>query len=385
MADGTAGPLSDLRILDVSTLIPGPYATQMLADLGASVIAVEPPRGEPGRQMGADLHDVSHRNKRSICLDLKTDAGLRHCLDLASTADVVVEGFRPGVADRLGVGYHAVAARNPAIIYCSISGYGQEGPSSHFPGHDLNYLLASGFLSFPGTWRDRRGRRPGVPVADLGASGFATVAILAALHERAATGRGARLDAALTDAATALAAVRAGARLDIEGTAKAHLVPTNDIFETSDGSIGIGAVEDHFWQALRDVLAGFDDRIADVRFDTAAGRHEHGDELSCLVSSLLATRPTPYWSEVFAANDVPFAVLRSISDAVDDPQTKARGIVQELDGQRHVTFPVVKDGRPMGRLTRVAPAAGADTGTVLEALDAGHDPWATEWKKAVDE
>jgi crotonobetainyl-CoA:carnitine CoA-transferase CaiB-like acyl-CoA transferase len=375
MADGAAGPLSDLRILDISTLIPGPYATQMLADLGASVIAVEPPRGEPGRHMGAGLHDVSHRNKRSICLDLKTEAGLRHCLDLAATADVLVEGFRPGVADRLGVGYDSAAARNPAIIYCSISGYGQQGPSSHFPGHDLNYLLASGFLSFPGTWQDHRGRRPGVPVADLGASAFATVAILAALHERAATGRGARLDAALTDAATALASVRAGARLDNPGAAKQHLTPTNDVFETSDGIIGIAAVEEHFVHALRLVLAGFDIRIADTRFDTAAGRHEHGDALSTLLSGVLVTQPTQYWAQTFEANDVPFAILRSVDEAVDDPQCKARGIVQELAGQRHVTFPVVKDGAPMGRLTRVAPAAGEDNSTVLAALDAGENPW----------
>jgi crotonobetainyl-CoA:carnitine CoA-transferase CaiB-like acyl-CoA transferase len=374
----TAGPFSELRVLDISAMLPGPFATQILADLGASVISVEPPHGEAGRLMGAGLHDVSHRNKRSICLDLKSDAGLRHCLTLASTADVVVEGFRPGVANRLGVGYDDVAARNPAIIYCSISGYGQDGPSSQIPGHDVNYLLASGFLSFPGTWQDRRGRRPGVPVADLATSTFATVAILAALHERATTGRGARLDAALTDAATALAAVRAGASLDNQGPAKKHLTPTNDIFETSDGIVGIGVVEDHFWKALRDVLARYDERITDGRFDTAAGRHEHGDELSDLVSGVLATRPTDYWSDVFAANDVPFAVLRTISEAIDDPQTTARGIVQELAGQRHVTFPVVKDGKPMGRFTRVAPAAGADTGIVLEALDAGQDPWVTQ-------
>jgi crotonobetainyl-CoA:carnitine CoA-transferase CaiB-like acyl-CoA transferase len=379
MADNANGPLSDLRILDISTLIPGPYATQMLADLGASVIAVEPPRGEPGRQMGAGLHDVSHRNKRSIRLDLKSDAGLRHCLDLAATADVFVEGFRPGVADRLGVGYGAVAARNPAIIYCSISGYGQDGPSRHLPGHDLNYLLASGFLSFPGTWGDGRGRRPGVPVADLAASGFVAVAILAALHDRAATGRGAHLDAALTDAATALASVRAGARLDNPGPAKQHLTPTNDIFETSDGMIGIAAVEEHFVHALREVLGRFDSRIADTRFDTAASRHQHGDELSALVSGVLITRPTAYWSEVFESGDVPFAILRSVDEAVDDPQCKARGIVQELAGQRHVTFPVVKDGEPMGRLARVAPEAGEDNSTVLAALDAGESPWWTTW------
>jgi crotonobetainyl-CoA:carnitine CoA-transferase CaiB-like acyl-CoA transferase len=378
MADSTAGSLSDLRVLDISAFLPGPFTTQILADLGASVVAVEPPRGEPGRLLGAGLHDVSHRNKRSVCLDLKSDAGLRHCLKLADTADVFVEGFRPGVADRLGVGYDAVAARNPAIIYCSLSGYGQDGPSRDVAGHDVNYLLASGFLSFPGTWQDRGGRRPGVPVADLAASAFATVAILAAVHERATTGRGARLDAALTDAATALAAVRAGARLDNQGPAKEHLTPTNDIFETSDGIVGIGAVEEHFWKALRDVLAGFDERIADVRFDTPAGRHAHGDELSDLVCGVLANRPTRYWSEVFARNDVPFAILRTVSEAVDDPQVRARGIVQELAGQRHVTFPVVKDGKPMGRLTRVAPAAGEDTGIVLEALDAGQDPWVTQ-------
>ncbi|WP_214367271.1 CaiB/BaiF CoA transferase family protein [Pseudonocardia sp. H11422] len=370
------GCLSGVRVLDLSSYLPGPFCTQILADLGASVIKVEGPGGDAARQLPGALHESANRNKRSVVLDLKTDRGQELGRRLAAGADVFVEGFRPGVVDRLGMSYSAVRAVNPSIVYCSVSGFGQTGPLRDVPGHDVTYLAASGVLSFPGSWGDRLPRRPGVPVSDLAASTYATVAILAALYQRRDTGEGAHLDLAITDAALAFASVRADANLDDQGTDHSHLHPANDLFEAADGvTIAIGAVEEHFWERLAAMLAEEVPALADPRFGSATARRAAGDELVTLLRRAVRARPATEWLAAFAAADIPAHRVLSVPEAGRSPHVRTRGIVADSAAGRHVVFPVLRDGAAMGRVHSPAPALGAHTEQVLTDLMAGKEPW----------
>lgn len=360
------GPLAGVRVLDLSLLLPGPFATQMLADLGADVIKVEPPQGDATRtQRPNNLFPIVNRNKRSVSLDLKDDVSRAACLRIAATADVVVEGFRPGVVDRLGVSYEHVRKVRDDIIYCSISGHGQTGPLRDRPGHDGNYLAISGALSYSGHWLEPP-RRSGIPVADLGSATFAVISILAALHERTATGRGAYLDVAMADAATALATFRAGSRLDLAASERGHLLPTNDLFVASDGTvIAIAAVEEHFWEGLRRVIGAHEPAILDHRFDDHEGRRVHGDELKKMLDAVIATRTGAEWMEAFVEHDVPAQPVLTVPQALETEQARARGLVLDSGDQRHYGFPVLRDGSPMGRMRTTAPDLGEHTAEIL--------------------
>lgn len=369
-------PLSDMRVIDASPFLPGPFGTQMLADLGATVIKVEPPTGDPGRAVPGGLYEVTNRNKASIASDLKSTTDRRQCHRLVAGADVFVEGFRPGVADRLGISYGELNRINPALVYCSVTGYGQHGPKRSTSGHDLTCLAASGALAVPGSWDDLSPRRCGLPIADLGTSAYLVVAVLAALHARRSTGRGCHLDVAISDVALALTATRAGEQLNNDAAERRHLNPSNDLFATADGLLAVAAVEEHFWCRLRAVLTPYESRLADERFDDLAGRRAQGDELSALLHGVFTTRGAHEWARLLSEADVPAEVVRPITSAVDSDYVDSRGLVTEGDGQRHVTFPVLCDTRPMGPLRANAPTTGAHTSSVLAALDRGSDPWA---------
>src|SRR5438067_8330969 len=175
-------PLDGVRVVDFSMFVPGPFASSILADLGADVIKVEPPRGDPGRSYVPVQFETENRNKRSIALDLKQREASNVVARLVEKAQVVIEGFRPGVAKRLGIDYETLRRHNGALVYCSISGYGQSGPWRERPGHDVNYVAAAGGLAFPGQWR-KPPTRSSLPVADMAGGAFAAVAILAAVRE----------------------------------------------------------------------------------------------------------------------------------------------------------------------------------------------------------
>lgn len=371
-----SAPLADVRVIDASPFLPGPFATQMLADLGAAVIKVEPPTGDPGRAVPGGLYEVANRNKGSVILDLKSESDRQRCRRLVAGADVFVEGFRPGVVDRLGVSYADLSAINPALVYCSVSGFGQTGPRRSMPGHDATYLAASGALAVPGSWNDSRPHRSGLPIADLATSAYVAVAVLAALHRRRASGRGCYLDVAIGDVALALTSARAGARLDNDNADRLHLNPTNDLFDTADGVIAIAAVEEHFWDRLRAALITDEPRLGDRRFDDLAGRRANGGELTVLLRGVFISRTADEWAQRLAEADVPAEVVRPITAAVASDQVRSRGIVQSADGQHHVTFPALCDGRPMGALRTTAPAAGAQATDVFAALEQDADPWA---------
>ncbi len=363
-----SAPLADVKVLDLSPLLPGPFCSQLLGDLGAQVISVEPPAGDHTRHVPGGVHSVVNRNKRSVVFDLKQPADQQQCRQLAAEADVVIEGFRPGVVERLAVDYEQIKALNPRVVYCSISGFGQTGPRRSHPGHDLGYLSASGVMSLAGHWAEAP-RRAGVPLADISASLYAALSIVTALYERDRTGHGCYLDVAITDTATALAALRGGPRLDVAPDRQEHLAPQNDLFYTSDGkAIVICALEDHFWQRFRECLARYDPKILDHRFDHEASRRTHGDELHSLIDSAIARRPAADWIEELRAHDVPVEPVLTISEAVSSPQAQARGLVVEVGRQRHIGFPVLRNGAPMGHIWNTAAALGAHTAEVADEI-----------------
>ncbi|MBV8159950.1 MAG: CoA transferase [Acidimicrobiia bacterium] len=272
------GLLDGLRILDFTIWRPGPYATQLLAELGAEVLKVEPPGGDPMR-VYAGLFAALSADKRSVVLDLKQDGDRRRALQLAGEADVVVEGYRPGVADRLGIGYEGVRAVNPSVIYCSVSGLGQEGPLAQASGHDINYLAWSGALAPEGG----RPREPAVPVADLSGGMAAAFAICAAVVRQLKTGEGERIDVAMADV---LATWTGAVAPQAEGTAEgARGVPGYGTFETADGTFVVLGVltEDHFWAPLCSIL-GLPDDVGTLVFTERMARV---DELQSQVADAI--------------------------------------------------------------------------------------------------
>lgn len=362
-------PLAGVRVADFSLLLPGPFATCILADLGADVVKIEPPAGDFARDMPSQMFRMANRNKRSIVVDLKHEQAGRVVERLARWADVAFEGYRPGVAHRLGIGEETLRRLNPALICCSLSGYGQEGPARLAPGHDLNYLAAAGALSLPGHWQDPP-RRSGLPLADLAGGAYAAIAVLAALNERRRTGKGVYLDMSVAEATLSFAAIRHG--LDQSAPTRQHLYPTNDLFETQDGQIiALGIVEPPFWKAFLAAVADQAPDLADSQYADESGRRRHGDALIVRMREVLRTQPAAYWLPRFQEHDVPAQRVLTLAEASRTPQMAARQAVWECAGERHVPFPVRADGIRGGRLDRVAPSTGQDTEGVLK--DIGFD------------
>jgi crotonobetainyl-CoA:carnitine CoA-transferase CaiB-like acyl-CoA transferase len=327
--------LDGVRVLDLSIWRPGPYATQLLAERGADVIKVEPPGGDPMRVYGG-LFDSLNAGKRSVMLDLKDAAGRRAALDLAAEADVVVEGFRPGVVARLGVDYTAVAAVQPAIVYCSISGFGQTGPLAVAPGHDLNYMAWAGSLA------PERGapRWPAVAMADLAGGMAAALAISTALVAHARTGGGRHIDIAMTDVLATWTGAVSSAATNVGTTQRGS--PGYGIFATADGGhVTLGIVtEDHFWRPLCDVLGftaerdlGFPDRLARV------------GELQERLTEVIATRTRDALVADLLAAGVPAAPVFDRAEMLSSDQIRSREVFADalppapgLDEHRGASF-----------------------------------------------
>jgi CoA:oxalate CoA-transferase len=366
-----AGPLADLRVLDFSTLLPGPFATQILADLGANVVKVERPEGDEARQFPSGLYAVANRNKRAIVANLKDEADRAACLRLAAEADVLVEGFRPGVAARLGIGYEHVRSVRPDVVYCSISGFGQTGPNRAKSGHDLTFLAMSGGLAYSAHWGERP-RRSGVPVGDMAGATYATIAILAALRERVRTGRGCHLDVSITDATMAFVSPRGGPSFTVTNEHRYGMYATNDLYTAGDGVVlAVCAVEEKFWTRLRGVLVEYAPGLGDPRFDTEDGRRRHGDDLKGLIASALRQRGAEVWVTIFEELDVSVERVVTLAEAAHGPQATARGIVAQAGAEEQVVFPVLRDGEVLGRFWSVAPALGEHTDALLGDVPAG--------------
>jgi len=345
-------PLTGIKIVDFSSLIPGPLATLILQEAGAEVIRITRPDGDPMAKLppyvdGVNAeHIVLSAGKKGFATDLKNPAHIEELKSLIETADILVEGFRPGVMDRLGLGYADLHPLFPSLIYCSITGYGQNGPNRSRAGHDLNYQAESGLLALsPGTIDT-----PSVPpalVADIaGGSLSAVVNILLAVLQREKTGKGAHLDIAMSDG-TAMLLLQAQARrqaTNSDPSPRGEMLtggcPRYDLYPTSDGRfLAVGAIEEKFWVAFCET--------AGVQLD--ATQQE--------IRSVVQAQSSEYWSEKFANIDACVSVVCTLSEAVDSEQAKTRGLyarqVQGPDGSRldAVAVPISETFRRSPTLT----------------------------------
>ena len=360
--------LAGVRVLDLTRLYPGPFCTMMMADLGAEVIKVEGPgEGDYMRQMGPmDGEDslyfkMLNRNKKSIVLNLKASAGKDVFLRLAQKADVVVEGFRPGVVDSLGIGFDAVKQVNPDIIYCSITGYGQDGPYRDRAGHDLNYIALAGILGITGS-AGGPPVIPGVQVGDVGGgSQMAISAILAALFARERGQGGRYLDVAMLDGLVSwlplsMAEIFAGNNVSRESAALNGGLACYAVYETADGQyMALGALEKKFWLEFCKAVG---------RSDLAARQNQvDQDALKKELKTIFVTKTRKQWEETFTQFDACCEPVLSLTEMSVHPQVVARGLI--TSGQ--LQYPVkIRD--EVGNTFIEAPQLGQHTIVILREL-----------------
>ena len=355
-------PLAGLKVVDFAMFIPGPFASAILADLGAEVVKVEPLAGDPGRSYVPPQFRTENRNKRSIAVNLKAPAARKVVERLVRDADFVLEGFRPGVAKRLGIDYETLCRVNGKLIHCSISGYGQTGPWRERPGHDVNYVAAAGGLAFPGQWL-KPPVRSSLAIADMAGGSFAATALLAALAERNRTGRGAQLDLSLFEAAFFWSAMRHSLSHDVDP--RAHLFPANDVFETKDGKrLTLGILEEHFWNNF----VGLAPELEQEEFSSDAKRRANGDRLSAMLEKVVKTRSADDWLRLCEENDVPVDLCLSAAQAAELPQNVERRNATTVSGESFASFPVHANGRRGGAIRRGVPRLGEHTREVLVEL-----------------
>ncbi len=374
------GPLEGIVVLDFTRLLPGPFCTQLLANLGADVIKIEDPElGDYMRSVPPIVGNVSYpflmvnRGKRSLAVNLKTSEGQEILRKLAGRADVVVEQFRPGVMARLGADYDALAMWNPKLIYCSFSGYGQSGPYKDLPGHDINFEALAGILSVTRNRDDGRPAIPGVPIADLAGGFNAAVAILASLRTRDRTGRGEFVDVSIYDTAVTLlvlglARYFATGEEPVAGeTLITGTFPFYGLYETKDGEwLSVAAVEPKFWERMCELIGA--PELSDKQFVEGAERESVVETLA----ARLRDRPLAEWESLFLAEGLPIAGVKRVSEVVQDPQVKARGLLPTVDvpgvGKvRVISHPAKHTATATQNPARV-PKKGQDTEEILRFL-----------------
>ncbi len=359
-------PLSGLTIIDFSMLLPGPLTTLIFADLGANVIKVEPPRGDYARGMRGNLFRGGNRNKRSLRLDLNSDSAAEVVARLAEHGDVAIEGFRPGVATRLGIGAQMLQDINPKLVYCSISGFGQSGPMKYHAGHDLAYLAMAGSLSQSGHWREPS-RRSSTPVADMAGGTYAAIAILAALRENSEDGKAAVIDISLYESMLYMNAIRIG--FEQEAPTRDHLYPTNDLFRTSDGKqIALTIVEEKFWRNFIAAIGDSHPHFADEQYVSEAGRRKQGNRLMTELDDLFLEQTADHWITLFARHDVPATLCITPKQALQTEHGRARAVhVDTCDGPV-LPFPALVQGYEVRQAQQPAPALGQHNKEILTEL-----------------
>lgn len=375
-------PLEGLRVLDFSHALAGPYCTMIMAQYGAQIYKVESKEGELGRTWGPPYTNGEasyflgiNTGKRSLSIDLKSPAGIALCLDLVEKADILIENMRPGTLERLGLGYAVARARNPRLIYCSISGYGQTGPSRDDPAMDLILQAASGLISVTGVEGGER-VRCGHSVADITSGMFALIGILMAIESRHRTGEGQFVDVSMLDSmisamasnfANFFGGLSCGATAipGAMGTRFGTIVPYRG-FPTADRDIVIAVASNKLWIDFCGAI-GRPDLAESPDYATNALRVEHRDVLEPLISEIFKAKPSAYWVETFRECGIPCAPEKTLDEVAADPQANERGMFPEAGGIR-VTGPPVKFSATPGAIPRRAPHLGEHSAEILQEL-----------------
>ena len=387
------GALTGITVLDLTRLLPGPYCTLMLADYGAEVIKIEEPgRGdyirsrEPGLNGIGARHLTVNRNKKSVELNLKTEAGIEIFNKMARDADVIIEGFRPGVMERLGIGYEQISKINPEIVYCSLTGYGQTGPYRSLPGHDINYAGYSGILSLNGE-ADGKPVIPGVQIADIGGGSLMALSgILMALLHREKTGKGQHIDVSMTDGAVTWLYAAASDYFvsgDVPERGKNRLdgqFAYYQLYETKDGQfLSIGASEKKFWDRFCDLVERPDWK------EMHEGHTEVQNKMKQDLTDLFKGRTKQEWMELLSLEETCVGPVNTIDELFCDPQIQAREMLCEQDHPvagriKQIGFPIKFSETP-GEMHTHAPILGEHTKEYLIGLGYKEE----EYKNLMDE
>jgi len=372
------GPLDGIRIIDVTQMVSGPMATMILADQGADVIKVEPPgmgdltRALSGKSAMSPVFAVINRNKRSVVINLKEQHGVELLKNLVRDADLFVQNFRPGAAERMGIGYDVLSALNPKLVYVSISGFGEKGPYVHKRVYDPVVQALSGLASIQSdsTGRPRMFR---LIVPDLITAMTAAQAMTAALLGRVRIGKGQHLKLAMLDAVIAFQWPEGMAAYTFKGNEDVVVRQTSRdlIYETADGYITVGAVSDAEWQGLARAI-GHPEWLDDPRFSTPAARVRHAEDRLSLTAAALQHKTSAEWLRAFDAAQVPCAPVLSRKDLLSDPQIAANGMILEME---HPNGGPMRQPRPAARfdgeatqIRRAAPMLGEHTDEVMQSL-----------------
>jgi crotonobetainyl-CoA:carnitine CoA-transferase CaiB-like acyl-CoA transferase len=373
------GPLAGIKVIDLTRVLAGPFCTQSLGDLGAEVLKIEPPgSGDETRHFPPFVGGESHyflginRNKKSLVVDLQQEAGKEILRRLVAQADILVENYRPGVMERLGLGYAALSQINPRLIYCAISGFGLSGPLRDKPSFDIVTQALSGALSING----ERGHMPiklGIPLGDMVGGVFGPQAILAALYERSRTGNGRLIDISLHDGLIGMLGYFAqlafvtGEDPPPMGSSHPNIVPYGS-FPAADGSIIIAVLSESFWGKLCEALER-PELAADPRFATPTLRRDRRDEVDQIIADITRTRTVAEWEQRLKSADVPHAPVLGVTAALSHPHVLAREMVVEVEHQTIGSMKVI--GRPVKfpgasqPPVTAPPSFGQHTGAVL--------------------
>ncbi|MBY0597491.1 CaiB/BaiF CoA transferase family protein [Bacillus bingmayongensis] len=368
-----------IKVIDLSRMLPGPYCTMLLGDLGMEIIKVEDIEHEDiTRDRAKPIFNMLNRNKKSIAINLKQEDGREVLRQLVAEADVFLEGFRPGVLDRLGFGYEQVKEINPQIVYCSLSGFGQTGPYKNRAGHDLNFLALAGMVGIP-SQMEMPTTRPATRIADLAGGMMAAFSILAALMESKHSKLGQYVDVSMTDVLATWVGLFLPALIKNEkalsGSESPLVMPGNDMYEAKDRKwLALGLNEDKFWTKFLHCLQDEFPALSLKQWRSPVERMRRKIELHHLIKGIILSKPFSYWEKIFGSSDIPWTPVNSAIDVIRDPHLKARQIFYHCfnpetgEKELHVRFPTLFS-TPLPTCQSAAPALGEHTEEILQSLN----------------